>query len=88
MDERKIFSYPPFVEMAVIEYRDKSPDKALNFLSQIKLKLDTLNSENLYDIEMSAKAMKRNNDYIYKIFVKGNNIRDFLSNIKKEIFRN
>jgi hypothetical protein len=37
---------------------------------------------------MSAKAMKRNNDYIYKIFVKGNNIRDFLSNIKKEIFRN
>lgn len=88
MDERKIFSYPPFVEMATIEYRDKNKDKAFDFTSQIKLKLDILNTEKLYDIEMSAKSMKRNNDYIYKIFVKGNNIREFLENIKKEIFRN
>lgn len=87
IDERKLFSYPPFKEMATIEYRDKNKDRAFDFLSQIKLKLDTLNTWN-YDIEMSVKAMKRNDFFIYKIFVKGDNIRDFLWNIKKEIFRN
>lgn len=88
MDERKVFSYPPFCEMATIEYRDKDAKKALDFISQIKMKLDLLNVDKKYEIEMSLKAMKRNNLYVYKIFVKWDNIRDFLENIKKEIFRN
>lgn len=88
IEERKIFLYPPFIEMATIEYRDKNTTKSLDFISQIKLKLDILNIDNLYNIELSTKAIKRNNEYIYRIFVKWNNIREFLQNIKKEIFKN
>ena len=56
--------------MATIEYRDKNTTKSLDFISQIKLKLDVLNVDNLYNIELSTKAIKRNNEYIYRIFVK------------------
>lgn len=88
INERKIFKYPPFTQMAIIEYRDISEQKAKDFINMIKLKLDSLNTEKLYEIELNNKAFKRNNNYIYKIIVKWDDIRWFLANIKKEILKN
>ena len=55
---------------------------------KIKDKLDQINQENSYDIILVPNSFKKNNQYFYKIIVKWDNIRDFISKIKKEIFQN
>ena len=86
--ERKLFSYPPFTQMATLEYRQTEKEKAKNFMIKIKDKLDQINQENSYDIILVPNSFKKNNQYFYKIIVKWDNIRDFISKIKKEIFQN
>lgn len=88
IQERKIFSYPPFVEMAVLEYKDVNTQKAFDFINLIKIKLDSLNTKNEYKIDLNNKPIKRNNQFIYKIIIKWDNLRLFLQNIKKEILKN
>jgi primosomal protein N' (replication factor Y) len=39
LNERKMFHYPPFMEMATLEYRHKSEQKALNFIQKLEEKL-------------------------------------------------
>lgn len=88
LQERKLFNYPPFCEMITLEYRDRSKDKAKNFLDRLKLKLDSINKNNEFDIKLIPEPIKRYNQYYYKIIIKWDNLRDFLKNIKLEIMRN
>jgi primosomal protein N' (replication factor Y) len=41
LTERKLFHYPPFTEMITLEYRDKSEQKAIDFMVKLKNKLDS-----------------------------------------------
>lgn len=85
--ERKLFSYPPFCELAILEYRHKDEKKSLDFLSKIHSKL----SENIWeDIEiiMNPNTFKKHNQYHCNMIIKWKNIRDGLQTIKSDIFSN
>ena len=94
LDERKKFKYPPYYEMATIEYRNKDNQKAKDFIEKIKNKLDMENSkqENKNKINLIKKPIKKYNSYHYKIIVKTKvenwSIKTFLEKIKSEIIRN
>lgn len=88
LQERKLFAYPPFNEMASLEYRHKSEEKAEIFIKKIKNKLDLLNAQKQYEIIMTTNSFKKYNQYYFKIIIKWNNIRDFINNIKSDILKN
>lgn len=86
--ERQMFRYPPFNEMASLEYRHKSEEKSQAFMLKIKNKLDNLNNDKNYEIIITPNSFKKYNQYYFKIIIKGNNIRNFLENIKADIMKN
>ena len=97
LEERKLFNYPPFTEMLTLEYRHKNKQKSLDFMEKLKNKLDLLNQDhttplimgkNNIEIILNKQTFKKYNQYFVKIILKWNNLRNFLENIKYEIFRN
>nr|MDD3719847.1 primosomal protein N' [Candidatus Gracilibacteria bacterium] len=88
IEERKLFGYPPFNDFAILEYRDPSEEKSLNFCKILKNKLDIINSKNDFEIILNSKGFRKNNQFHHKIILKGANLRDFLENIRYEIIRN
>ncbi len=88
LQERKLFNYPPFTEMLTLEYRDKSEQKAYDFMLNLKNKLDLLNKNKNIEIILNKESFKKYNQYFIKIILKWDNLRDFIWNIKSEIFRN
>lgn len=88
LKERKIFLYPPFNEMASLEYRHKSEEKAQEFMLKIKTKLDDFNTQSEYEIIITPNSFKKYNQYYFKIIIKWNNLRNFLKNIKHDIMKN
>ncbi len=85
LKERKSFMYPPFCELATIEYRNKDKEKAKKFTNKIYEKLLKEKTDNI-EIILWNNSFKRYNNYYYKIIVKWKNIRVFLEKIKKEIY--
>ena len=96
LEERKIFNYPPYWELATLEYRHKNEKKAEEFMEKLynKLKIENtplLNKGGLkevYEIIFNQKSLKKVNQYYYKIIIKWNNVRNFIEKIKPEIIRN
>ena len=88
LKERKLFNYPPFSEMVTIEYRDKNQEKAENFIKMIFHKLEIEDTEKTYDITLMPTAMRRYNQYHYRIILKWKDVKIFLQKIKHEIMRN
>ena len=88
LNERKLFRYPPFNEMLTLEYRHKSEDKSKEFIQKLKLKLDELDKDNNYEIIVTHNSFKKYNQYYFKIIIKGNNLRNFIKNIKSDIIKN
>jgi len=88
LSERKIFNYPPFVEMLTIEYRDMNKEKASVFITKLYNKLALQDEKGEFDITFIKTPFKKYNQYYFKIILKGKNTRDFLEWIKFEIMRN
>lgn len=82
--ERKLFSYPPFKEYAILEYRNKDKQKALNYTEKLKEKLDKETKD--IEIVFQKNSFKKYNQFYYKIILKWENIKKSLNCIKKEIF--
>lgn len=88
LEERKIFHYPPFTQMATLEYRDTNKEKAESFMNMLSHKLWLRENSSSYTIQFVQIPFRKNNQYHYKIILKGENMRDFLQNIEPEIMRN
>jgi len=90
LKERKLFNYPPFWEVATLEYRHSSEKKALEFSENLHNKLLIEQEEDWKNIEIifNKKSIKKINQFYYKIVIKWENIRDFIEKIKPEIIRN
>ena len=93
LSERKLFNYPPFCEIFTLEYRDKSQEKAKNFMINIENKLNLElknypNKDSIFEIILNPKYQKKHNQYFYRIIIKWNNLRDFIKCVKSEIMRN
>lgn len=87
LEERKLFKYPPYLEMLSLEYRHKKQEKAKLFILNLKNKLDIENEKKL-EINMVPNPTKKYNQFYYKIIIKWENLRDFLKLIKPEIMKN
>ncbi len=87
LKERKLFSYPPFKEFVVLEYRHKDKEKAFNYSKDLYKKLKELNNTNNIEIIFSENSFKKYNKYYYKIILKWENLREFLEYIKTRIFK-
>lgn len=87
LQERKLFSYPPYVEIASVEYREKDKEKSIEFINKV-IKILEDNNKAWVEIQKINKVMKRHNSYYSKVIVKGNNLRDFLECIKDITLRN
>lgn len=88
LEERKLFKYPPFTELATIEYRDLDKDKSKKFIDKIFKKLEINNADGKIEIIQIEKYTRKHNQYYYKIIIKWDNLRSFLECIKKDIFTN
>ncbi len=88
LEERRLFSYPPFTDLVTLEFRDQNEEKSLNFCKILKNKLDILNIDNKYEILLNTKWFKKNNQYHHKIIIKWENLRTFLEDIRSEVLRN
>ncbi len=89
LEERKLFSYPPFWEIITLQYRHKSQQKALDFTQRLfnKLELELENTQNI-NIIFNETPMKKFNSFYYNIIIKWKNVRKTLHIIKPEILRN
>lgn len=85
--ERKLFNYPPFTEYAILEYRNENQEKALKYTKKLKEKLDNFNEKKNIEIIFIENSFRKYNKFHYKIILKWENLRNFLENIKTEIFR-
>lgn len=88
LEERKLFNYPPFCEMVELEYRHSDRQKSFEFTKKLADKLKKLSIDQNIEIILNEKSFKRNNSYFFKIIIKGDNLHEFLKNIKSEIMRN
>lgn len=91
LKERKIFNYPPFSEILILEYKNKNKEKSKNFIDNLKNKLDIEKENNKtknIEIIKVPNPSKKYNQYYYKIIIKWDNVRDFINCIKKEILKN
>lgn len=88
LKERKLFNYPPYCELAIIEYRDMNKDKANIFIEKIKKKLLDENQQQKFEIIKIDNYTKKYNQYYYKIIIKWHNLKEYLKCIEKDIFRN
>ncbi len=88
LEERKLFNYPPFKELVILEYRHKSKDKAKSFLENLYNKLQINNTDNKIELIFVDSATKKYNQFYYKIIIKWDKLRDYLKHIKLEIIRN
>ncbi len=87
LEERKIFNYPPFVEMATLRYKDKNKISSIEYINNLKNILDEVNTWKFEIIKIDTPT-KRDNQFFTKIIIKWNQIRKFLQNIKWEILKN
>jgi len=87
INERKLFNYPPFCELASIEYRNTDAEKWLKYIKKIKEKLDLNNKYNKINIIQNPNYSKKYNQYYYKIILKWDNLRQFLDCVKTDIFK-
>jgi primosomal protein N' len=75
--------------MATLEYRHKDKEKAFDFMTNLKNKLDLNNQDKKINITLNPNCSRRYNQYYYKIILKSEtNLREFLTYIKSEIIRN
>lgn len=88
LEERQMFWYPPFTQMTTLEYRHTQKQKAESFMQMLYNKLQILNKQTSYNIQFVSLPFKKNNQYHYKIIIKGNDIRTFLQEIEAEVMRN
>ena len=88
LQERKLFNYPPFWEIATLEYRHSSEKKSEEFMEKLHNKLIIENENNEVEIIFNKKSIKKINQYYYKIIIKWKKVRDFIEKIKPEIIRN
>lgn len=88
LEERKLFSYPPYKDLAILEYFDKNETKSLEFCKMLKNKLDLYNKNSEIEINLSSKSFKKAGNYHHKIIMKWNNLRDFLEVVRYEIIKN
>lgn len=89
LEERKLFKYPPFFELAILEYKNHKKEKSEEFILKIKNKLE-IESKDKKNIEIifANNYLKRKNLYIYKLILKWENLREFLECVKMEVIRN
>jgi len=88
LEERRLFNYPPFKQMAILEYRHKDKQKSILFMIDFKDKLDEINVQNNIEIIYNEIVFRKNNKYHIKIILKWDNLRIFLENIKAQIIKN
>lgn len=95
LTERKLFWYPPFLEMATLEYRNKDKQKAIQFIQNLKNKLEIetqtlLNSWTIKNIELIIvpNSIKKHNQYYNRLIIKWEKIRILLEQIRTEILKN
>ncbi|MDD3302741.1 MAG: primosomal protein N' [Candidatus Gracilibacteria bacterium] len=88
LEERKLFSYPPYKELVILEIYDKNEQKAKDFCNIIKNKLELSKEGKEIDLIATEKGIRKNNNYYYKIIIKGEKLRDFLELIRYEIIKN
>lgn len=87
LEERKKFNYPPYKEYVILEYRNKNKEKSKVFIEELKLKLDIKNENKNIEIIKHPYSVKKNNQFYSKIILKWNNLRDFLTDLKKDLFK-
>lgn len=87
LEERKLFWYPPFQEIATLRYKDTNKLRAIEFVQNLKPRLDSFNTGKFEIIKIDT-PIKRDNQFFTKIIIKGPNVRSFLQNIKWEILQN
>jgi len=44
LNERKLFFYPPFVELAILRYKDKNKVSSIEYINNLKNTLDSFNT--------------------------------------------
>jgi primosomal protein N' len=69
LEERKLFNYPPFVEMATLEYRHKDKQKAFEYIQKLEQKLKNLKNKEI-EIILNSSPRKKYNQYHYKLILK------------------
>jgi len=88
LEERKLFSYPPFSKIITLRYKHKDKVKSFEYTKNLKETLDKYNLKDEFEIIFVNTPIKRNNQFFYKIIIKWKNPRKILKNIKTEIFKN
>jgi primosomal protein N' (replication factor Y) len=88
LKERKIFNYPPYSSMFILEYRDKDKQKAKEYC----IKLENVITNEIWDnktIELifNKTSYKKNNSFFYRIIIKGKSLEKIKLFLKKIIIK-
>lgn len=87
-EERKKFSYPPYVDFVTLRIHDRSKDRLENMRSKLINKIETLKQESVsffYDQEISERS---HGEWVAKLLLKWPNLIGFLDQFEVELVKN
>lgn len=85
---RKLFGYPPFLELATLTYRHLSREKSIEYTKSLFEKFSQDPKKDDIEIRSVLTPYKLQKFYQTKIILKGKNLRAFLETYRKEILQN
>ncbi len=87
-EERKKFSYPPYLDFVIIRIHDSSKEKLENMRNKLVNKIEILKNESIqffYDREISDRS---HGEWITRLLIKGKNLQSFLNQFDTEFIKN
>lgn len=87
LEERKLFWYPPFQQMLILEYRNMNEKKSKDFIDKLYKKLCDDDMKNI-ELVRNPNIFKKHNQYFSSMIIKWPDVRARLGAIKSDIFQN
>ncbi len=88
LTERKLFSYPPYGELAYIWVEDENKERIKDIIYKLANKLELAKTEEIALHYDKTLFERRAGKYRQKIVLRGRDVGLLLQNIKTEVFRN
>lgn len=88
LTERKLFHYPPYSEIVILDYRHEEKNISQEKLSHIIEKLKLISEDSNFQIIFWGESFKKNNLYHTRAILKWKNIRWLIRPIEKDILKN
>ena len=88
LNERKKYHYPPYFEIAILNYQDISKKNAIDTINKLVEKLKKQQYKEEIQVLYEENTFKKNNTYHTNAIIKWKSVRQYIACIKSDIMKN